>query len=310
MIADEFGAAAPAQMTPLAGRSSDLGAGLLVNRFLPQRALRMVGPWCFLDLMGPVTFAPGTGLDVAPHPHIGLQTVTWLASGAVLHKDSLGYKQEIAPGELNLMTAGAGIAHSEESPAGNSEPLFGVQFWVALPRSAECCEPSFEHLSDLPRFERNGVQACVIMGSLEHLMSPARCYSPLVAAEFSSHAGGALPLALDPVFDHGLCVLSGSVSLRGEACSPRPLGSGTFCFLGGGRSGLELELSAGARCVLLGGQPFAKTIKVWWNFVGHREETLRSALDDWNAQRRFLPVKAYGGSALKAPPWPGNAHLK
>jgi quercetin 2,3-dioxygenase len=310
MIADEYGAVAPAQMTRLAGRSSDLGAGLVVKRFLPQRALRMVGPWCFLDLMGPVTFAPGTGLDVGPHPHIGLQTVTWLASGAVLHKDSLGYQQDIAPGQLNLMTAGAGIAHSEESPAGDREPLFGVQFWVALPRSAECCEPAFEHLSELPRFERNGVQGCVIMGSLEHLISPARTYSPLVAAELSSPDGGTLSLALDPVFDHGLCVLSGSVSLAGEACSPQPLGSDAFCFLGGGRSALELELSAGARCVLLGGQPFAQPIKVWWNFVGHREETLRAALDDWNAQRRFLPVQAYEGDALKAPDWPDNARLK
>ncbi|WP_020680728.1 pirin family protein [Marinobacterium rhizophilum] len=310
MIKDAYGTVAPAQATLLSGRSSDLGAGLMVNRLLPQRALRMVGPWCFLDLIGPVTFAPGQGLDVAPHPHIGLQTVTWLVSGALLHKDSLGYEQRIAPGELNLMTAGAGIAHSEESAPGCHDALFGVQFWVALPQSAECCEPSFEHLDDLPRFDRNGVKGCVIMGSLEHLISPARSHSPLVAAEFSSAAGGELPLVLDPVFDYGLCVLSGRLTLHGEACSSQPLQPGEFCFLGGNRRTLGLSLSAGARCILLGGQPFAKPVKIWWNFVAHREETIRAALDDWNNERRFLPVKAYRGPALKAPPWPDNGRLK
>jgi redox-sensitive bicupin YhaK (pirin superfamily) len=310
MVVDAYGAVAPAQMTRLLGRSSDLGAGLVVNRLLPQRALRMVGPWCFLDLIGPVTFAPGTGLNVAPHPHIGLQTVTWLASGAVLHKDSLGYEQRIASGQLNLMTAGAGIAHSEESPPDCQDPLFGVQFWVALPQSAECCEPGFEHLSDLPRFERDGVQGCVIMGSLGHLISPARTYSPLLAAEFLSDGGGELIQELDLVFDYGLCVLTGTVTMQGEACSPEPLQAGEFCFLGGGRSTLSLSLSPGARCVLLGGKPFAEPVKLWWNFVGHHEKTIRAALDDWNAQRRFLPVRAYQGPALKAPPWPENSRLK
>jgi hypothetical protein len=311
MTAEAVAAIAPAQMTLLSGRSSDLGAGLMVQRLLPQRALRMLGPWCFLDLIGPVTFGPGEGLDVAPHPHIGLQTVTWLASGALLHKDSLGYAQRIEPGQLNLMTAGAGIAHSEESPPDSRAPLFGVQFWVALPENAQCCEPAFDHLTDLPVFEQGGVKVCVIMGTLGHLMSPARCYSPLVAAELSSAAGGELSLALDPAFDYGLCVLSGTAALQGETTEPQAaVIPGQLCFLGGGRSTLGITLSAGARCILLGGQPFVRPVKIWWNFVAHKEETIRSALDDWNNGRRFLPVEAYEGEPLQAPPWPDNVRLK
>ncbi len=301
----------PAQVSVLSGRRSDLGAGLTVNRLLPQKALRMVGPWCFLDLIGPVDFAPGQGVDVAPHPHIGLQTVTWLISGELLHKDSLGYQQLIRPGQLNLMTAGAGIAHSEESPGNSDAPLFGVQFWVALPEMAECCEPAFDHLTELPQAVFGQVQARVIMGTLGHLMSPARCYSPLVAAELSSALGGGTALALDPAFEYALCVLSGSVTLTNPAAvADQVLMPGKLCYLGGRRSALELMFSADARCLLIGGEPFAKPVRIWWNFVAHREETIRAALDDWNNGRRFLPVTAYDGDPLKAPPWPENAHLK
>ncbi|GGO86884.1 putative quercetin 2,3-dioxygenase [Marinobacterium nitratireducens] len=289
----------------LSGRASDLGAGLIVNRLLPQRARRMVGPWCFLDLIGPVSFEPGRGVDVAPHPHIGLQTVTWLLEGELLHKDSLGSHQRIEPGQLNLMTAGAGIAHSEESPPDRGERMLGVQFWVALPATSECCEPAFEHHSELPLTEVDRVRIRVIMGAYDHLVSPARCYSPLLAAELSSTAAAATRLKLDPDFEHAVTVLRGSLVLEGATLAP-----GMLCCLGGQRETLDLALAPDSCAIVLGGMPFAEPVKIWWNFVAHREQTIRSALEDWNAGRRFLRVPGYQGERLEAPQWPRNGRLK
>ncbi|NVK43373.1 MAG: pirin family protein [Oceanospirillaceae bacterium] len=292
-------------MNLLHGRASDLGGGLIVNRLLPQRARRMVGPWCFLDLIGPVRFDAGKGVDVAPHPHIGLQTVTWLREGELLHKDSLGSWQRIEPGQLNLMTAGAGIAHSEESPPDRGDCMLGAQFWVALPASSECCEPAFEHYAELPETEVDGVRIKVIMGAYDHLVSPARCHSPLLAAELSSTTEAGTRLKLDPDFEHAITVLRGSLQVAGETLAP-----GTLCYLGGQRDALDIALAPDSCGIVLGGMPFAEPVKIWWNFVAHREQTIRSALDDWNAGRRFLAVPGYAGESLKAPEWPQNGRLK
>ncbi len=297
--------AAEPQLNLLQGRASDLGAGLIVNRLLPQRARRMVGPWCFLDLIGPVSFEPGRGVDVAPHPHIGLQTVTWLLEGELLHKDSLGSHQRIEPGQLNLMTAGAGIAHSEESPEDRSAGMLGVQFWVALPTDAECCEPAFEHHAELPELQADGVRIKVIMGAYDHLVSPARCYSPLLALELANCKAAAIRLKLDPDFEHAITVMRGSLGLEGETLTP-----GRLCYLGGRRDALDVDLAPDSCAIVLGGMPFDEPVKIWWNFVAHREQTIHSALADWNVGRRFLRVPGYDGEPLDAPEWPRNGRLK
>src|SRR5262245_28007757 len=168
----------------LPGRLTDLG-GLAIRRLLPRSQRRLVGPWCFLDSYGPLTFASGKPMDVAPHPHIGLQTVSWLLEGEVVHNDSLGLNGTARPGVLNLMTAGSGIAHAEETPPGNTGRLRGVQLWVALPAASRETAPAFEQHSGLPVVEREGGRATIILGQLGEQRSAARVFAPIVGADIS-----------------------------------------------------------------------------------------------------------------------------
>jgi quercetin 2,3-dioxygenase len=282
-------------------RPADLG-GLPIRRLLPRSRRRLVGPWCFLDAFGPLSFASGKPMDVAPHPHIGLQTVSWLLEGEVLHKDSLGRTGLGEPGVLNLMTAGSGIAHSEETPETSRGRLHGVQLWLALPESHRHTPPGFEQHRTLPVLELPGARATVILGELEGARSPARAFSPAVGAELAGTPGARLPLRLDPHFEHALVLLRGEGELEG-----RRLSTDTLYYLGTGRR--ELDISwRGERpsALLLGGAPFRETVLMWWNFVARFDEEIAAARDDWEAGRRFGTVEAYRGERLAAPAFAGR----
>src|SRR5688572_8052314 len=225
----------------LPGRLTDLG-GLAIRRLLPRSQRRLVGPWCFLDAFGPLTFAAGKPMDVAPHPHIGLQTVSWLLEGEVLHNDSLGLHGLGARGVLNLMTAGRGIAHSEETPSPNSGRLAGLQLWVALPGASREIAPSFEQHTDLPVVELDGGQATLIMGQLGTATSPARAFSPMVGAELTGTPGRPIAVPLAAAHEHALVLLDGDGQLDGQ-----PLAADTLYYVGRGRR--DLVMTSGRRPV-------------------------------------------------------------
>ena len=222
----------------LVGRPVALGGprGMTVTRTLPNRGRRMVGAWCFVDYYGPDDISDSPGMQVAPHPHTGLQTVSWLVEGEVLHRDSVGSVQLVRPGQLNLMTAGHGISHSEQSPADRSPVLHGVQLWTALPDRDRDVRPHFEHHPDLPVLTDTGVTVKVIMGELGGTASPAAVYSPLVGAEAVLEPGADTRLPLQPSWEYAALTLAGSVDVDGVALAPGPL-----LYLGSGRSDLPLR---------------------------------------------------------------------
>lgn len=292
-------AAAPC-LEALPARAADL-EGLAIRRLLPARGRRMVGPWCFLDHFGPLSFTSGKPMDVPPHPHIGLQTVSWLVDGEVLHKDSVGQEALARPGALNLMTAGRGIAHSEETPAGASGRLHGLQLWVALPDAERDTDPAFDHHAELPVLELAGGRATVVMGRLAGVASPARAFSALLAADLALDAGARATLPLDCDFEHALMVVSGELELDGAALAP-----GSLYYLGTGRRALAPLSRSGARAFLVGGPPFGETLLMWWNFVARTPEEIATAREDWEAGRRFGDVTGYAGARLAAPPLAGR----
>jgi redox-sensitive bicupin YhaK (pirin superfamily) len=282
----------------LPGRPSDLG-GLAIRRLLPRSQRRLVGPWCFLDSFGPLSFSSGKPMDVAPHPHIGLQTVSWLLDGEVLHNDSLGRAGLASSGVLNLMTAGRGIAHSEETPSRSSGRLWGVQLWVALPDAHRETTPAFEQHRELPVVALEGGRATVFVGELGGSPSPARTYSPILGAEVSGEPGRRLVLPLLAEFEHALVLLAGDCRLDGQG-----LATDTLYYLGCGRRQLVLvSEQRGVRALLLGGAPFGETVLMWWNFVARTSEEIVAAREDWEAGRRFGVVSAYDGPRLAAPPF-------
>jgi redox-sensitive bicupin YhaK (pirin superfamily) len=289
-------AAAPLlEATP--ARRTDIG-GLPVRRLLPRSRRRLVGPWCFLDSFGPIRFTAGKPMDVPPHPHIGLQTVSWLLEGEVLHNDSLGQTGIARPGVLNLMTAGGGIAHSEETPPGSSGLLQGVQLWVALPDARRNVAPSFERHEQLPIVSLPGGEATLFVGRLGEGRSPATVFSPIVGADLSAKARSRLVVPVEPAFEHAVVLLRGTATLDEQS-----LAADTLYYLGTGRC--ELSLLSGdddARLLLIGGAPLGETILMWWNFVARTSDEIAEAREDWESGRRFGEVKAYRGERLSAPP--------
>ncbi|PRY33499.1 pirin family protein [Pseudosporangium ferrugineum] len=274
--------------------------GMEVVRTLPNKQRRMVGAWCFLDAYGPQQLAGTAGMRVGPHPHTGLQTVSWLVSGEILHRDSLGSRQEIRPGQLNLMTAGRGISHSEETPPVHGAVLQGVQLWVALPGSDRDVAPSFAHHADLPVLTDGGLTATVLMGDLAGAVSPARCYTPLVGAELTLAAGTDTVLPLRPDFEYAILPLDGAVTVAGHRAGPGPL-----TYLGTGRSSLSLAAGTDSRLMLLGGEPFEERLVMWWNFVGRTHEEIVEARAAWETpDGRYGEVHGYDGPAIPAPPMP------
>jgi redox-sensitive bicupin YhaK (pirin superfamily) len=274
--------------------------GFAVTRTLPSKHRRMVGAWCFLDAYGPHDLTGTRGMRVGPHPHIGLQTVTWLVVGEVLHRDSLGSLQEIRPGQLNIMTAGHGIAHSEQTPAEHTPVLQGVQLWVALPHEARDMPPAFAQHTDLPVHTDGGLSATVLMGSLAGVTSPARCHTPLVGAEITLAEGSAATLPLDPAFEYAVLALDGAPTVRDVTVKPGPL-----LYLGAGRDSVRLQTAGESRLLLLGGEPFEERIVMWWNFVARDHDEIVQARADWvDGTPRFGAVRGYDGDPLPAPPMP------
>lgn len=267
-------------------RSADLGEGMLVKRALPSRHQRMVGAWCFLDHAGPVNFAPGKGMHVGAHPHTALQTFTWLIDGEVLHKDSLGNELIIRPGQVNLMTAGRGIVHTEDSVV-NGGRLHAAQLWIALPEELADCEPDFEHYPELPQWQAEGVQHTLLAGAYGDFMAPTAVHSPMLGMDLFSEHGGTATLNLNSEFEYGFLPLTGQVNVRGKTYTPDE-----FSYLEPGVASLELKLSVDSRVLLLGGVPFEKPVQMWWNFVGHSKEAIAQAQLAWEqGSSRFGDVK-------------------
>lgn len=273
-----YASASPATPRPvLSGRESDIGA-LTVHRLLPQRARRLVGPFVFFDHMGPADIAPGGGIDVRPHPHIGLATVTYLFAGRILHHDSLGCRQEITPGAVNWMVAGRGIVHSERTMPEDRQSgqfLDGIQTWVALPREAEETEPAFVHhaAETLPQVERGGARCTLILGSAYGREAPAQVFSPLFYVDAVMPAGAVLDLPEEHA-ERAVYVAEGEVTVDGQAVAP-----GTMLLVDGPEPP-PVTAERDARVVLLGGAPLPEPRYVWWNFVSSRRERIEQAKAD------------------------------
>jgi quercetin 2,3-dioxygenase len=282
-----------------AAREVDLGEGTPVRRLLPKRARSTIGAWCFVDHFGPLDVAAGHGMFVPPHPHTCLQTVTWLVEGEVFHRDSLGNQQLIRPGQLNLMTAGRGIAHAEESPTPHPPLMHGVQLWVALPERSSHVDPAFDHLPDLPVAETRGARITVLVGELLGERSPARTYSELVGADIEIPVATDDQVAVREDFEYGLVVLSGRADIEGVSLDP-----GKLLYLGSGRSSIWVRSAEPARLLLLGGKPFGEPLFMWWNFVAHSAEEIERAREDWMKGDRFGEVRGFDGPRLDAPPLP------
>ena len=266
-------------------RAAIIGEDTRILRALPHRERRTVGAWCFLDHLGPVQFAPGKGMHVGAHPHIGLQTFTWMIEGEVVHRDSLGNEQVVRPGQVNLMTAGRGIVHTEDSLLEGAR-LHAAQLWIALPDAQRRCAPAFQNYPDLPQVDTGGWRATVLAGSALGRTAPARVYTPLVGLDMASTGPAHTQLALQPGFEHAAMVLRGAATVAGEALAP-----GEWLYFAPGRTALDVRCDGATQWLLLGGEPFAEDILIWWNLVARNQDELQIALDDWNAGR-FAPVRA------------------
>ena len=288
----------PAVVEVTDSRETVVGA-FRVRRALPRRARRSVGAWCFIDHVGPAPVTERDGLNIAPHPHIGLHTVTWLLEGEALHRDSLGNEQLIRPGQLNLMTAGQGIAHSEEATGGYRGVLHGVQLWVAQPASTRGGAPAFTHHAELPQVEVAGGIATVLVGELAGLVSPARRDSDHVGVELHLRAGRA-SVPLRPDYEYGLVVFSGAVDVGDRRVDP-----GHLAYLGTGRDELTVGATDTARALLVGGVPFDEPLLMWWNFVARTREEITDAYRAWQAgDHRFGPVASrLPRVTVEPPPW-------
>ncbi len=297
VAAEEFTALGATQRTLEAHPNRDVSLGhLTVTRVLPIRDRRMVGPWCFLDRFGPLSFSEEKPMDVAPHPHTGLQTVTWLLEGEVLHDDSLGSEATARPGGVNVMTSGRGIAHAEQTPRRNSGRLNGAQLWVALPDAHRHVDPSFDGVERVPVIEAPGGITQVFAGSQGGVTSPGRHFSDLVGADLQVHPGASLSMDLRADFEHAVLVLDGDCSIDGEPLAPR-----TLYYLGSNRTSASFSSRTGGRAMLIGGPPFAERILMWWNFVARKPEEIEQYREDWELRRRFGDVPSYQGDRLAAP---------
>ena len=291
----------PRQWSDASGRPAP--DPLEVYRFVPTKGRRMVGAWCFVDFYGPDDISGADGMRVAPHPHCGLQTVTWLLAGEVLHRDSLGSVKTIEPGQLNLMTAGEGIAHAETSVQPHSPTLHGAQLWIALPDEHRRVPAGFAHHASLPEWRADGVTATVLIGELAGVRSPATAYSPLVGAELRVAPGAAAQLELRPDWEYAVLTMSGSVGVAGEL-----LGHAEMAYLGCGRTAISVaaveESRSDSLVLLIGGEPFTEELVMWWNFVARSHDEIVQAREQWMAGERFGAVSSYPGDPLPAPPLP------
>ncbi|MFC5381769.1 pirin family protein [Aquipuribacter nitratireducens] len=309
--------AAHAGTGPLARvlRARDVPLGgpraMRVRRTLPSRERTTIGAWCFVDHYGPATGE--RVMVVPPHPHTGLQTVTWLVGGEALHHDSVGSEATIRPGQLNIMTSGHGIAHGEQSLDGG-DPLHGVQLWVALPEEHRHQAPHFEHHAELPvrtaDVDGTTVRTTVLAGTFDGLTSPAATYTPLVGAELRTDGPVRLRLPLDPAFEHGLLLVDGAATVVGAPEEAAP-GAGDLVDLGDDRDDVEVVVTEPSTLLLLGGAPFGERLVMWWNFVGRTHDEVVASREAWQSRDdRFGVVPGWADDSwLRAPELP-NVRLR
>lgn len=277
-------------------------SGVDIRRTLPHRYIRTIGAWCFVDHYGPTDQVDA--MSVAAHPHTGLQTISWLFTGEVEHRDSLGTIQKVTPGELNIMTAGRGIAHSELS-INNRTTLHGVQLWTVLPDQYRGAKPSFDHYDDLPVFEWNEIGIRLFIGEFLGHTSPAKIFSPMIGAEIDLPAGSTAELPADPSYEYGVLVVAGQANVNGNSVN-----LGQLHYVQVGREGLVLASAEGAKLILLGGVPFTEKIVMWWNFIARSHDEIKEMRDDWqNQSPRFAAFHDRIGGRIPAPPLP-NVKLK
>jgi quercetin 2,3-dioxygenase len=271
----------PIEIVPAGGATV---AGMAVQRALPRRGRRTVGAWCFADHFGPGVVGPDTPVAIGPHPHLGLQTVTWLLEGVQRHRDSLGSDQVIRAGQLNLMTAGRGVVHAEET-LDYRGPIHGVQLWIALPDAHRRSAPDFEHLAELPQVVLGTTVGTVLVGSWADGHSPAGVHSSLVGVDLRI-GPGATQVPLEAAFEHAVLALTGTVTVDGVRVAP-----GTTAHLGAGRTAMVIHADRPARALLLGGTPLEVAPLLWWNFVARTGEEVAEARRQWEeGDPRFGPV--------------------
>lgn len=298
-------------MEVLTPRDVPLGGlrAMTVRRTLPQRQRSLIGAWCFLDHYGPDNVEESGGMVVPPHPHTGLQTASWLFTGEIEHRDSAGHHAFVRPGELNLMTAGRGISHSEYSTPGTTT-LHGAQLWLALPDGDRRVDPTFEHFVPQP-VSGEGWEARVFLGSLLGSASPVTTYSPLLGAELILQAGTTLSVPVDPTYELGVLVDTGSATVDGKPLAAHELG-----FVEPGQELFELSATDATRLLLLGGPPFGEPIVMWWNFVAREHEEVVAYHAQWEAllaegdHDRFRLPQDDPLEPLHAPPLPNARMVK
>ncbi|MBJ9954687.1 MULTISPECIES: pirin family protein [unclassified Acinetobacter] len=280
-------------------RSAEIGRGTVIKRALPSRQKRMIGAWCFLDHAGPVTFPQGDGLDVGPHPHIGLQTFTWMIEGTMMHTDSIGSKQLIRPKQVNLMTAGYGISHTEVAPDTETR-MHAAQLWIALPDDKINMAPQFDHYPVLPVVEKDNIEFTVLVGEFMDTVSPVQVHTELLGIDFFAKEQTKTRIPLNPKFEYGFMALEGNAIVNGHE-----LTSDNMVVLEPGISQIDVELPKGSRLLLIGGEPFESPILLWWNLVGRTQEELKTATEQWiNQDARFGTIPDYDGPRLEAPAFP------
>ncbi|MFI5506078.1 pirin family protein [Mycobacterium sp. NPDC051804] len=298
-------ACAPSSFTGvLHPRDVPLGGprAIRVRRTLPQRERSLIGAWCFADHYGPHDLRTGPGMDVPPHPHTGLQTVSWLFSGEIEHRDSAGVHAMVRPGELNLMTAGAGICHSEVSTSATTV-LHGAQLWVALPDPDRNTDRDFAHYAPPPRFVGDATLR-VFLGELADARSPVHTFTPLLGAQLDLNPGADLALDVDRGFEHGVLLDQGSVDVAGATLDVADL---AFQAAGCEQLSIVNRGDGPARLLLLGGTPFPEQLVMWWNFVGRSHDDIAAYRQQWqDHDDRFGSVAGYNGATtrLPAPPLP------
>lgn len=272
----------------ISGARKDLGGGFLVRRTLPHMQKRMVGPFIFFDHMGPVDMQIGQGMDVRPHPHIGLSTLSYLFEGEILHRDTMGYEQIIRPGAVNWMTAGSGVAHSErssETARTRPQRLHGLQIWIALPKESEEVSSTFDHYTekDIPEFQHGNTKIRLVAGEFENYKSPVRTYSDLIYLDLNLVKGQPLELPASS-FEQALYVVDGAVQVGNTL-----LREGDMGVFETGKP-IRIEPQGNSRAMVLGGTPFAEPRHIWWNFVSSSKERIEQAKQDW-VNKNFGQIK-------------------
>ncbi|MBZ2167383.1 pirin family protein [Marinobacter sp. F4216] len=280
-------------------RTGEVG-GIPVARSLPTAGRRQIGAWCFLDHIGPVTFGEAdTGLRVAPHPHIGLQTFTWMIDGELLHRDSLGTTQPIRPGEVNLMTAGHGVSHTEETIFGD-RTLHAAQLWIALPEADRNILPSFDHYDTLPCWQDQGASWTLLTGEYGSRRADTLQYSPLIGLDIECTQPQDILLTLEPGFEYGILPLTGACIIGEERFDTDEL-----AYLGDDFKQLTIHCEPSTRLLLIGGLPLRRDVVMWWNYVGYEREEIVEAETDWaNHSARFGEIPAWPGERTEGPPSP------